>query len=56
MTEPSDVNQIEDKPAAQKAPEPGKEPDKTDETKEKEENVPQIPVKQVPMDGICGGY
>ncbi|MDO9309213.1 MAG: hypothetical protein Q7V04_09140 [Deltaproteobacteria bacterium] len=55
MTEPSDVNQIEDKPAARNAPEPGKELDKTDETKE-EANAPQIPVKQVPMDGICGGY
>jgi len=55
MTEPSGVNQIEDKPATRKATEPGKEPDKTDETKE-EENTQQIPVKQVPMDGICGGY
>jgi len=55
MTEPSDVNRNEDKPETQKFPEPGKETDKTDETTE-EENVPQIPVKQVPMDGICGGY
>lgn len=55
MTEPSGVNRNEDKPATRNAPEPGKEPDKTDETKE-EENAQQIPVKQVPMDGICGGY
>lgn len=55
MTEPNDVNRIEEKAETRKSPEPGKEPDKPDETKE-EDNVPQIPVKQVPMDGICGGY
>lgn len=55
MTEPNDVNRIEDKPATTKPSEPDKEPDKPDEAGEKED-VTQIPVKQVPMDGICGGY
>ena len=55
MTQPSDVNRIEDKPATKKPSEPVREPDKPEETGE-DEDVPQIPVKQVPMDGICGGY
>jgi len=53
MTEPVDSSETK-KPETPKEPEnatESPEADKDEKTKE-----PEIPIRQVPMDGICGGY
>lgn len=53
MTEPVDSTETR-KPEIPKEPE--RAPDPPEASKDDKEKEPEIPIRQVPMDGICGGY
>jgi hypothetical protein len=56
MEEPKDIVKEKDMPAAVTVPETPVKPDETVEAEKEKEKEPEIPIQQVPMDGVCGGY
>jgi hypothetical protein len=56
MEERKNVTADKGDPATPKAPETPAEPDAAAENEKDKEKEPQIDIKQVPMDGVCGGY
>lgn len=56
MEEPEGIEKEKDKPSAGTVPEAPAEPDGSTEAGKEKEKVVEIPIKQVPMDGVCGGY
>jgi hypothetical protein len=54
VDERNDTDRKKDEPATQPVPETNTGTEESPEAEKEKE--PQIPIKQVPMDGICGGY
>jgi hypothetical protein len=54
MQEPEGIPKDTGKPVIPKATEDPAEPE--DAAKLEKEKEPEITIKQVPMDGVCGGY
>jgi len=54
VDERNSTDRKKDEPATQPVPETNTGTEDTPEAEKEKE--PQIPIKQVPMDGICGGY
>ena len=54
MKERNDIPKDTDNPDTPHAPEPPAEPDEKPGTDK--DKTPPIEIRQVPMDGVCGGY
>jgi len=54
MEERTGITGFKGDPATLHLPETTTEPDDAAEVEEEKE--PQIPIKQLPVDGVCGGY
>jgi len=50
------VDEHDKKDTAAPQPDPGTPAENGGASEAEGEKTPQIPIKQVPMDGVCGGY